>query len=144
MAGGGGNMENGEPEFQIAPIIDCLLVLLVFFMSITSAEVLNIDQNIELPVAKHAKKKEKINNLEAALNLAWDSKNQKATFKFEDVVYENVEDLSHVLRERAAGREGFHVIIRGDKNLHAIEIQRAMSVIGAAGIGDISFSALNQ
>src|SRR5437016_5129629 len=29
-----------EPEFQIAPMIDILLVLLVFFMSISSTEVL--------------------------------------------------------------------------------------------------------
>ena len=39
MAGGGGGGE-GEPEFQIAPMVDVLLVLLIFFMSITSAQVL--------------------------------------------------------------------------------------------------------
>ncbi|RYD36183.1 MAG: biopolymer transporter ExbD, partial [Verrucomicrobiaceae bacterium] len=31
MAGGGGGGD-GEPEFQIAPMIDVLLVLLVFFV----------------------------------------------------------------------------------------------------------------
>ena len=30
MAGGGGNMESGEPDFQIAPMIDVLLVMLIF------------------------------------------------------------------------------------------------------------------
>ena len=58
MAGGGGSSESGEPEFQIAPMIDVLLVLLVFFMSITSAEVLKVDQNIVLPVSPNAKKRE--------------------------------------------------------------------------------------
>ena len=35
--GGGGGGGDGEPEFQIAPMIDVLLVLLIFFMSITTA-----------------------------------------------------------------------------------------------------------
>jgi len=37
MAGGGGGSESGEPEFQIAPMVDVLLVLLIFVMAITSA-----------------------------------------------------------------------------------------------------------
>ena len=36
------------------------------------------------------------------------------------------------------------MIIRGDKNLPAIEIQKAMSVLGQAGLENIAFSALNQ
>ncbi|MGH8046170.1 MAG: ExbD/TolR family protein, partial [Chthoniobacterales bacterium] len=55
MAGGGGAADSGEPEFQVAPMIDVLLVLLVFFMMITSAQVLKVDQTIKLPVAKNGK-----------------------------------------------------------------------------------------
>ena len=67
--GGGGGGGDGEPEFQIAPMIDVLLVLLIFFMSITSAQVLSIDKEIQLPVAEDAKKKEKNVMNEAALSL---------------------------------------------------------------------------
>ncbi|MBA3608646.1 MAG: biopolymer transporter ExbD, partial [Chthoniobacterales bacterium] len=45
MAGGGGGTEQGEPEFQVAPMIDVLLVILVFFMTITSTQVLKVDQS---------------------------------------------------------------------------------------------------
>ena len=45
MAGGGGGGE-GEPEFQVAPMIDVLLVLLIFFMSITSAQVLKVEPEV--------------------------------------------------------------------------------------------------
>jgi biopolymer transport protein ExbD len=35
-------------------------------------------------------------------------------------------------------------VIRADKAVPALEIQKAMTIIGQAGIDDISFSTLNQ
>ncbi len=141
MAGGGGGGD-GEPEFQIAPMIDVLLVLLIFFMSITSAQVLRIDKDIQLPVAADAKKKEKNVMNEAALNVRW--KNGKGLITFEDKQYEIVEPLVDLLRKRKESNAKYRVVIRGDKRLPAVEIQRVMSIIAQAGIDDISFSALNK
>ncbi len=140
--GGGGGGGDGEPEFQIAPMIDVLLVLLIFFMSITSAQVLSIDKEIQLPVAADAKKKEKNVMNEAALNVRWT--NGKALIIFENNTYELVEPLVEKLRNRHDSNPKYRVVIRGDKRLPAIEIQRVMSVVAQAGIDDISFSALNK
>ena len=43
--------DGDEPEFQIAPMIDVLLVLLIFFMSITTLRVERMDKTVNLPVA---------------------------------------------------------------------------------------------
>ncbi len=59
-----------ELEFQIAPMIDVLLTVLVFFIMITSASVLQGDPDIQLPVAENATKPEK-SKAEAVLNLHW-------------------------------------------------------------------------
>ncbi len=140
--GGGGGGGDGEPEFQIAPMIDVLLVLLIFFMSITSAQVLRIDKEIQLPVALDAKKKEKNMLNEAALNVRWT--NGKSLITFEDTKYEDTQPLVDLLNKRKESNTKYRVVIRGDKRLPAIEIQRVMSVIAQAGIDDISFSALNK
>ncbi len=149
MAGGGGSTENGEPEFQIAPMIDVLLVMLIFFMSITSAEVLRIDQDINLPLAPEAPKKKKQALGEGALNVKWLPAEKRAVFNFEGKEYPNIDDLVEVIKRHReindqGGAGSYRVIIRGDKNLHAIEIQKAMSVLGQAGLENIAFSALNQ
>lgn len=142
MGGGGGSMESGEPEFQIAPMIDCLLVLLIFFMSITTAEVLKIDADIKLPVADGAKKKPKMQTQEGALNVKW--KNGKGVFTFMDKEYDDPQRVAEILQRTKNNIEGYRIIIRGDKNLPAIEIQRTMNVLATAGFDTITFSTLNK
>lgn len=144
MGGGGGSMESGEPEFQIAPMIDCLLVLLIFFMSITTAEVLQLDKDIQLPAAPEAKKKEQSKMSEGALNVKWNPKTQKGEINFEGKTYDDVSALVEVLKGKKANASNYRIIIRGDRRLPAVEIQRTMSVLGEAGMDDLAFSALNQ
>ena len=60
-----------DPEFQIAPMIDILLVLLVFFMSISSTEVLQSNHTITLPVAADGKPASKSSPGQVIVNIAW-------------------------------------------------------------------------
>lgn len=125
-------------------MIDVLLVLLIFFMSITSAQVLKIDKDIKLPVAGDAKKKENKNAMfEAALNVKWKANEQKAEFKLDELNVEE-EQIVEILQQRKANNPTYRVVIRGDKALPAIEVQKAMTIIGQSGIDDISFSTLNK
>ncbi len=145
MAGGGGNAESGEPEFQIAPMIDVLLVLLIFFMSITSAEVLKVDKDIKLPVSPHAQKRNpELTKHELAVNIAWPKDATKSIIKVDDVPYTNLELLIPVLQEKKLHDPLLRIVIRGDKMVPAVDIQRVMNVVGEGGIADISFAASNK
>lgn len=143
MAGGGGGGE-GEPEFQIAPMIDVLLVLLIFFMSITTSQVLRIDKDIKLPVAADAKKKEDKNTMfEAAINIRWLPGKQESVIKLFERESSN-EEIVDMLTQRKNSNPTYRVVIRGDRDVPAIEIQKVMALIAQSGIDDISFSALNN
>jgi biopolymer transport protein ExbD len=145
MAGGGGGSESGEPEFQIAPMIDVLLVLLVFFMSITSAEVLKVDKDIKLPVSPNAKKRDpEMSKHELAINVRWNVGTSKALVKVDDIPYPNLSELIPYLQQKKEKDPLVRAVIRGDGALPAIEIQRIMNVVGEGGIADISFAAANK
>lgn len=151
MAGGGGGGD-GEPEFQIAPMIDVLLVMLIFFMTITSAQVLKVDKAIRLPVAPHALKKDTQRG-EAIINVRWDAQAKKAQFTFEDKPYDKSSELVDLLKAaREAGEKkiargpglSFRAVIRGDRDVPALYVSQAMNAAAEAGISDISFSAVNK
>ena len=145
MAGGGGSTESGEPEFQIAPMIDVLLVLLIFFMSITSAEVLKVDKDIVLPVSPNAQKRNpEMTKHELAVNIGWPKEATKSVIKVDDVTYTNLETLVPILQEKRLRDPLLRVVIRGDKQVPAVDIQRVMNVIGEGGVQDISFAASNK
>ncbi len=144
MAGGGGGGD-GEPEFQIAPMIDVLLVLLVFFVMITSAEVLKVDKKIKLPVSPSAKEKDKsMTKHEFAVNLRHDKATNKGILVLDDREITNWEEVKTILIERKKKDDKLRVVVRGDIKLPAGEIQRVMNFIGEAGIADIAFSASNK
>lgn len=138
---------DGEPEFQIAPMIDVLLVLLIFFMSITSAQVLKIDKALTLPVSPNAKKRDpEMSKHEVAVNCRWDTASSEAVLNILDRIYpkDKYSEAIEVLKQRAEADNKIRIVIRGDKELPAIEIQKVMSIIGEAGIADISFAASNK
>jgi biopolymer transport protein ExbD len=151
MAGGGGGGD-GDPEFQIAPMIDVLLVLLIFFMSITTAQVLKVDKSITLPLAEHGIKKDNM-RAESIVNIRWEEANKKAIYTFDDKVYTDLAKLTLALTAarkdgEAKGAKGhnpiFRCVIRGDREGSALSISRAMNAAAEAGISEVSFSAENR
>ncbi len=144
MAGGGGGGD-GEPEFQIAPMIDVLLVLLVFFVLITSAEVLKVDKNITLPVSPNAKQREpEMAKHEMAVNVRFDRATNKGVLVVDDVIHNNWQDVLPILKASLERDKKLRVVLRGDAAVPAGEIQRVMNLIGEAGIADIAFASSNK
>jgi biopolymer transport protein ExbD len=146
-----GSVEN-DPEFQIAPMIDVMLVLMIFFMSITTAQVLRVDKSISLPVAENGVKKDNM-RAEAIINVRWDASKHKAVYAYNDLVYSDLAKLSNALAEarKATGKPGsnrdnpeFRVVIRGDREGNVSSVTHAMNAAAEAGIADISFSTINK
>lgn len=128
-------------EFQIAPMIDVLLTVLVFFIMITSASVLRGDQNIDLPVAENASKPSE-SEAEAILNLHWEGSNGWVVM--DSVRYDRMPPLSKKIEELSRNQKKFRVVIRADRTLPAFFVQRVLEACAEGGVAETVFSALNH
>ena len=116
-------------------------VALNFLLSITAAQVLQIDEDIKLPVGGSPKKDGR-DGEEYSLDVKW--KDGKGVYRFMEKDYEEAQDVVVQLKKLKASVPNCQFIVRGDKNLPAAEIQRAMNALASAGFDTITFSTLNQ
>jgi biopolymer transport protein ExbD len=141
MAGGGGGAD-GEPEFQIAPMIDVLLVLLIFFMSIATTAVSRYDPSIELPVAPDANKKDDSEG-ELVFNVAWKAQTQTAVTTFEEHAV-NLDDVVPGLIARKKANPKVRVLVRSDARTPVRYISAVVEAAAKAGISDVTFATTSR
>ena len=132
---------DGDPEFQVAPMVDVLLVLMLFFMAITSTEVLKKDKNLQLADAKNAKPAEKGNHKnEIIVNVDWNAVDSVASFSLDGVFYPTADSMAGVLAAQHQQNPAANVVIRADKNTEYSNISDLMSACANAGIGTVTFA----
>jgi biopolymer transport protein ExbD len=135
--------EDGEPEFQVAPMVDVLLVLMLFFMSITSTELMKKEKNLTLASASNAKPdKDKKKTGEIVVNVSWDSSSSTAGFNMDGIKYPTADALQGVLASRVQQDPRAYVLVRADKDVEYSNISDVMTACSAAGIGTVTFGVI--
>lgn len=136
-------MPEEDPDFQIAPMIDVLLVLLVFFMSISSTEVLQSTKNIELPIAADGTSAKK-NKGQVIVNIAWLTASDTGAITVDERDYASPGELTPMLKERSAANPGLRVLVRADKQTRYDFTRGIMLAVGQAGITNVTFSVVDK
>ena len=129
-----------EPEFQIAPMIDILLVLLVFFMSISTTEVLQSNKEINLPVAKEAKE----NPGQIIINIAYNAINNATVIEVEQRQYPGPADLITLLDSKVKANPMLRVVVRADREVRYEFLRSILESVGKAGVGNVTFSVVDK
>jgi biopolymer transport protein ExbD len=137
--------DEGEPEFQVAPMIDVLLVLTLFFMSITSTELLKKDKNLSLPDANQAKpEKNKDQKGQVIINVGWDHINQTASFTIDGKNFPDATSLTPYVAQQLAQNPRTYALVRADKDVQYSNISDVMGACAAAGIGKVAFAVITS
>lgn len=132
-----------DPEFQIAPMIDILLVLLVFFMSISSTEVLQSNRDIPLAIAKDAKQPKK-NPGQVIINVSWQPINNLGKIEVDALVYPTAADLIPRLQSELQKNPMTRVLVRVDRNARWGYEREILRAVGEAGISNVTFSVVDK
>ena len=132
-----------DPEFQIAPMIDILLVLLVFFMSISTSEILQVSEGVILPVAKDAKIKATTKG-EVLVNVLWNPINNLGSIEISAQKFDRADQISGILIAAVKAAPDTRILIRADRNVRYEYLRSIMVAAGAAGVGKVTFSVVDK
>jgi biopolymer transport protein ExbD len=133
-----------DPEFQIAPMIDILLVLLVFFMSISSTEVLQKTEGVNLPVAKDAKPADHNTKGQTIVNILWTELNNSGTIKIDEKSFARADQMVPMLQAGVQANPAMRVLIRADKKVRYEFLKEVMIAAGKGGVGNVTFSVVDK
>ena len=135
--------EDGDPEFQVAPMVDVLLVLMLFFMAITSTEVLKKTKNLQLPDEKNARpNSESKHSNEIVVNVSWNGIDSVAVFELNGIEYQKADAMQGVLASLYAQNPSSYVVVRADKDTEYSAVSDVMDACGRAGITTVTFAVL--
>ena len=132
-----------DPEFQIAPMIDILLVLLVFFMAISSTEVLQSNREVVLAVAKDAKPAKK-NLGQVIVNITWNVETKTGVIDIDGQKLDAAEELIPKLDTARSTNPTLRVLVRADRTVRWSFMREVLKSIAKAGIADITFSVVDK
>ena len=135
-----------DPEFQIAPMIDILLVLLVFFMTISTSEILQVRQDIILPVAKDAKdvNHDAKQNGQVVINVLWNELNNIGTVDMDSKTYADPSAILGPIEFSVKRQPNTRVLIRADRKVRYEYIRNILKITGAAGVQNVTFSVTDK
>jgi biopolymer transport protein ExbD len=123
-----------DPEINLIPMIDVLLVIIIFLMLTTTYSKF-AELKVNLPSADAEKRLERANEIDVVISAAGQYLIQRKPVQFR-----GVGDLAEDLRRAAAGMKQAVVVINADNNATHQSVIRDMDAARQAGIGQIVFA----
>jgi biopolymer transport protein ExbD len=122
-----------DPEINLIPMIDVLLVIIIFLMLTTTYSKF-AELQIKLPSA-NAEKLERVNEINVVISASGQLTLQRRPIEFQDV-----SSFAEELRRAGAGMKDAVVVIDADNNATHRSVIRVMDAARQAGYGQVAFA----
>jgi len=132
-----------QPDFQVAPMADVLFVLLVFFMSITTVEVLRAGKGIDLPQALGGNRAAETAHV-LTIDVGWDAERATALIRAANQPYGAPADLVPILETRLRDDPALRVVIRADRAVEYSSLSPILQACHQARIPTVAFAVKGQ
>ena len=123
-----------EPEINFIPLIDVLLVILIFLM-ITTTYSKYAELQINLPTADAEKQLERPNEVSIGVNAGG-----KYSINGKAIVFSNIDALASDMKAAAAGKKDPVVVINADAQATHQAVVYVMQASQMAGLGQVTFT----
>jgi|LakMenEpi03Aug12_release.lakeMendotaPanAssembly.Ray.scaffolds.fasta_scaffold1292391_2 biopolymer transport protein ExbD len=139
--GGGGVSEDGDPGFQIAPMVDVVFVLLLFFMASAGSQVIEKELNISLPSGRSASAAGSVPSTPIIIDILPDGKVQMNNRSYDSPQSRELPELRTWLKETIAKfGDKDPVILRPDPMTKHERVMDVLNAASASGVTKLSFS----
>ncbi|MGA9577040.1 MAG: biopolymer transporter ExbD, partial [Terrimicrobiaceae bacterium] len=118
------------------------LVLLVFFMSISSTEVLQSSQDVNLPVARDATESKK-NPGQVIVNVLYNPLSTETVLEIDERAV-RLAELAPMLQAKVVANPLVRVLVRADKQVRYEFMRGLLETVGKAGVGNVTFSVADK
>lgn len=139
-----------EARVELVPLIDCVFLLLIFFMCSATMSKLDAPTEVRLPVAANAAK-QKDPSRRGVVNVMKEGERtpagELATAERPFLVFGklvNDEGLTKLMEEQLKVEPTMRLYLRADREAKFAIIRRAMSACAAAGVSDVIFATYVQ
>jgi len=122
-----------DPEINLIPMIDVLLVIIIFLMLTTTYS--KSELRINLPRADAEKKFERSNEINVGVSASGQYVLQRRALQFKDVA-----SLAEELRRAGAGMKDPIVVVSADNTANYQSVIRVMDAARQAGYGQVAFA----
>lgn len=139
-----------EAKVELVPLIDCVFLLLIFFMCSATMSKLDAPTEVRLPVATNAAK-QKDPSRRGIVNVMKEGERtpsgEQATAERPFLVFGrlvNDEGLTKLMEEQLKVEPTMRLYLRADREAKFAVVRRAMTACAAAGVSDVIFATYVQ
>lgn len=146
------NAEKDIPEvhIELVPLIDCVFLLLIFFMTSATMSKLDAPGDVKLPIATNGAKQKDPSN-RGIVNVVQPGfktpQGETATADRQFLIsgkLVNEEGLTRLMEQEVKKQPNLRLYLRADRNVQFAVIRKAMGACAAAGVSDVIFATYLQ
>ena len=137
-----GKIATQECTISMGPMIDCVFLLLLYFISVSTIDSVRTSQEVNLPIAEQGII-EKDKSGRFYVDVEWHESTYEAIYKIGTLTIYDTRDLTPMIEQSAKMcPRNFRVVIRADRRVPYEFTQEVMAAVAAANVPHMIFSTL--
>ena len=127
---------------NLGPMIDCVMLLLMYYINCSSLETNRVSKDVILPFAQQGLKEENTTG-RFIVSIEWNEGLYEATYVANGIKMNDPREMTALImqsKKLQGNPQNFRVIIRADKRVPYEFSQQAMAAVAEADVANILFS----